>query len=503
MHHRLLAHLRSPAWAVLLTLLVSLMFRTPTVDDAFITYRYSANAALGHGLVYNVTGSPVLGTTSPLWAVILIPFSLLSIPLAWAAVGLSFVSLATAGLYFAKTSFRSAPQWAAAIPLLLLSFYPHTTLWSGLETCTYCACLIGVFLSLERRSWTLAILLSAAATLLRPDGLITFGIILISQFWETLKTREKSEPRTFFGIFYSCLLFLALLAPWLWYALRTYGSVLPFSIAAKQVVHPGSPLENLLFLSEALLISPYDFLLFIFGVAGMAYLVRSEKLWQPFAWLALYILGLTFSGVQPIFYWYLTPVWVLCLTYGIRGIACWARENRHVLELRQFPSRLKGVSGSMFLLFVSASCMWSMFRAKAPDVSQERDLTYLQIGSAFASQIKQGETLYACETGTMGYEFLQANMIDSSGINSPGVYEIRKKVRDGFKDDPMRRARPDQFSRWSFEVVEQFSPEWIVGPRGWCQLALMEDDAEFQKKYSRISLYRPDLVGGIAVYRRR
>jgi hypothetical protein len=39
-------------------------------DDAFITYRYARNLATGRGFVYN-EGERVLGTTTPLYAMIL------------------------------------------------------------------------------------------------------------------------------------------------------------------------------------------------------------------------------------------------------------------------------------------------------------------------------------------------------------------------------------------------------------------------------------------------
>src|SRR4030081_2329551 len=40
------------------------------IDDAYITFRYARNLAEGLGLVYN-PGEWVLGTTAPLWAVLL------------------------------------------------------------------------------------------------------------------------------------------------------------------------------------------------------------------------------------------------------------------------------------------------------------------------------------------------------------------------------------------------------------------------------------------------
>src|ERR1041385_7428484 len=41
-----------------------------TLEDSFITFRYAENIAAGNGFVYN-TGEKVLGTTTPLWTLIL------------------------------------------------------------------------------------------------------------------------------------------------------------------------------------------------------------------------------------------------------------------------------------------------------------------------------------------------------------------------------------------------------------------------------------------------
>ena len=42
----------------------------PIFDDAFITFRYARNLALGHGFVYN-PGEWVLGTTAPAFGLLL------------------------------------------------------------------------------------------------------------------------------------------------------------------------------------------------------------------------------------------------------------------------------------------------------------------------------------------------------------------------------------------------------------------------------------------------
>ena len=61
---------------VLILALHGAFFRQYTVDDAFITFKYSKNLTLGRGLVFN-QGERVEATSSILWALLLVPFELL------------------------------------------------------------------------------------------------------------------------------------------------------------------------------------------------------------------------------------------------------------------------------------------------------------------------------------------------------------------------------------------------------------------------------------------
>ncbi len=56
-----------PILIVIIALTARFLPGTRTIDDAYITYRYSQNILEGHGLVYN-PGERVLGTTTPLYA---------------------------------------------------------------------------------------------------------------------------------------------------------------------------------------------------------------------------------------------------------------------------------------------------------------------------------------------------------------------------------------------------------------------------------------------------
>ena len=73
---------RAMPWVIALLALVARLVPGPrTIDDAFITFRYAQNLISGAGFVYNA-GEHVLGTTTPLYTILL---SLVSLPFGGAA----------------------------------------------------------------------------------------------------------------------------------------------------------------------------------------------------------------------------------------------------------------------------------------------------------------------------------------------------------------------------------------------------------------------------------
>jgi hypothetical protein len=59
--------------AVILLIVHAAAFLKFTIDDAYITFTYTKNLALGNGPVFAV-GNHVEATSSMLWAVLLVPF---------------------------------------------------------------------------------------------------------------------------------------------------------------------------------------------------------------------------------------------------------------------------------------------------------------------------------------------------------------------------------------------------------------------------------------------
>ncbi len=214
-----------------------------TIDDAFISFRYARNLALGHGLLFNL-GEHVEGYTNFLWTVLMalpallgadrFPFGMLLV-----AKGLGVIlSVGTILLLWQMgRRYRSASNSAmgpitAAAPWALAASGAFAA-WSvsGLETplVTFLLVLAGYcLLRAERAPWWGGCFVLAALT--RPEPLLLFGLVLL------YRTGGRLRRRALAGLgsdALACVLFALPYGSFLLWRLRYYGNLLPNTYYAK------------------------------------------------------------------------------------------------------------------------------------------------------------------------------------------------------------------------------------------------------------------------------
>src|SRR5574341_1248575 len=148
-----------------------------TIDDSFITFRYTRNILAGNGFVYN-PGERVLGTTTPLYTFLLVilgfftggtqaPFPFLSMLVNAMCDGLTCLLLLRLGrkLDSPLAGIGCALVWAVAP-------YSVTFAIGGLETSLYVLLLTGVVSAYADRRCPLAAFLGGLSLRTRPDALI-------------------------------------------------------------------------------------------------------------------------------------------------------------------------------------------------------------------------------------------------------------------------------------------------------------------------------------------
>jgi hypothetical protein len=197
-------------------------------DDTYITFRYSLNLAAGHGFVYNL-GESVLGTTAPLWALVLALAAVVGAPIEHAALAISLAcDAASAFLLF---RLLTALGFGGAVPLagalLFLGIFDFFSLArSGMESSFFVFLVLGSLASMASRRVMAAAIFTAFAALTRPEG----ALLLIMFPWSVWHYREAFSRR---DVTAAVLLLCAIVGTWAVYAVRTFGSVVPQSVVAK------------------------------------------------------------------------------------------------------------------------------------------------------------------------------------------------------------------------------------------------------------------------------
>ena len=215
-------------------------------DDAFISFRYAQNLALGHGLVYN-PGERVEGYTNFLWTLMAAGVLRLGGDLAlW-----SHASGVLLGVLIVLGTCRMAgpligPPWALVAALLTgtsQSLLLYTARGSGLETGLFTLLALaggGAYLARERLGpggLVAAGLAFGLAALTRPEGLLVFALTALHAGL-TAVMRQQGGPAERLRATLPPLLalgapFLALFGPYFLWRLGYYGDLLPNTFYAK------------------------------------------------------------------------------------------------------------------------------------------------------------------------------------------------------------------------------------------------------------------------------
>lgn len=247
-----------------------------TQDDAYISFRYAENFLNGDGLVFNI-GERVEGYTNFLWVMILalakglfgIDYLLTSQVLGVASGAGLFVLL----LLLVQHHFEGR-TWTfyTGLSLVMLSNLA-IAYWAiaSLETAAFaCMAVSAVVSEYLRPRLTPALLI--IASLLRPEGVVVFGVILIHRILQ-----NRRFPIEYF------LMYVLPLVPFAVFKLTYYGSLFPNPYYAKSGVgleYILSGLEYAWYFTKTV---------GVFGVIFLLPLLAIRRLWERFSLLYIYV----------------------------------------------------------------------------------------------------------------------------------------------------------------------------------------------------------------------
>jgi hypothetical protein len=482
-----------------------------TVDDAYITYRYARNIATGVGFVYNA-GERVLGTTTPAYALLMALLSRLASYSDYPRLSLLTNILLDALIFCLAvrlTTRLTGYHWVGLGAGLLYAIEGRALDFStsGMESSlnTF-AVLLTLVLFLENRSrW--AALAAGLAVLVRPDGLTLAAVIFGALGLEALRGQRDWRGLLRALPWAEAGLFMAVLGPWLLFALLYFGNPIPQSILAKSVVYRVPPLMAFrAFLVQLRTIFPFSlpslhdpeplFRQLLQSALPVALCAlglwaaqrRNQRAWVIGAYAALFIAF--YSVGNPLWLgWYEIPMMPLYQGLVLTAVVWIAQQ-----AARLVPAAPGGQTAPARPLLVGALAVTAVgvmslphlsrlnvlpweahqrgFLVLNPAFNKRREDDYMLLANMLQPAARNDRLVAIPEIGAFGYDY-PGTLFDTSGLISPQVD----------KYFPIPADIPVEIYSIPRQMIFDLKPDVFVAFDSFMQVTLPPDDPQFLAQF--------------------
>lgn len=481
-----------------------------TVDDAFITFRYSRNLVEGHGFVYNI-GSRVLGTTTPLYT-----FSMAALgaifgdAYPWYALILNAAADALSVVLLAWLGYHLTQSWGVGLlvgSLWAIAPYSVTFAIGGMETSLHNLWMLAAwaaYLADKRGGWVGGFV--ALGLLTRPDALIWATPLMAHQLWTMWRNRLGLPWRDY-------LAGLIIGLPWTIFATLYFGSPFPHTVGTKSVVYQMHPSQAIVRLIQhyATPFHQEQWLGIMVGIGGGLVLfltlaligLRETTKHHPrtlpmfiYPWLYFGV----FASLNPlIFRWYLTPP----LPAYFLAIVCGGYAFLNALPLS--PPRRVWVGWILGLICIGSLLLsWELHPAHGPDrpapkmAFHELELNYAQMARRLVQEqgVGPNTVIAAGDIGAIGF-YTNTTILDTIGLVTKGLnrYYDTRQQKELIVDGANYAIPP--------AMIFDYEPDFLVVMLDFVQLGLQQDP-RFIEQYELLYRIETDYYGGqMLVYRRR
>ena len=428
------------------------------LEDALITFRFAENIASGHGFVFNL-GERVLGTTTPLYTILLALFgSVFGVGHLW-TISNVLVALAFAGtgvsVYLALVELHW-PPWVGALAALVsaFDFRALNNGVGGMETGLVTCLMMASLLFMIRKQYVAMGIALGCLQLTRPDAV----------FWELLACGYLlfTDRRAILTVM-SCL--FAVNIPWWIFAYSYFGTIIPHSVLAKLQAAPGV---------ESVLISAWNsrsnyYLPTYPGKASVGFvLIGAWTLFRDSSWKSplillllfppVYFLGLSI-GRAPYFPWYYVPSSLTASVVASLGIAFFLDEIGRRLGKSAAPRTVRAIKASLvMILAVDMTYMVSLEGLRQRRDSANEVGLRQAVGEWIATHTPADAVVAMEAIGYQGY-YSRRTVFDMAGLVSPRALTIRDRTGDGFHR-LVSEVQPDYLVLRAFEVQRNENFAW-------------------------------------------
>jgi len=430
------------------------------LDDAWIHQTYARNLAQTGQFAY-LPGRPSVGSTAPLWTILLSLGYALRLPyLAWSYF-LGWLCLTCIGWIawrLVRRLFSDSEAVAVAVGFLCtLEWHLVWAACSGMETALFTLLALLAFdcylspRSHTNRRWEIRDgvtgFLGSLLTLARPEGLLLVVLLGLDVVWTTLRQRDRKA--LLIRVAVMSLGLAVLIAPYIAFHWLTSGQALPNTFYAKQAEYREARMLPFWFRlwrvllptlagPQALLLPGFIYALYhVLCSIRKARIGRAETKWGyqplqlfptrsgipvlPFAWWLMTVL--LYAIRLPVTYQhgrYLIPIIPVWLLYGAWGTAHLLR-----LESKRLLVRALGRALLTAIVVVTIAFLGLGARAYAIDVRIIQG-EMVTVALWLAANTPPDALIAAHDIGALGY-FAHRDLLDLAGLISPEVIHF---IRD-------------------------------------------------------------------------
>lgn len=419
--------------------------RNAMSDDAYITMRIARNAIEGRGMRFNAGDMNVQAATSPLNLLLMLCFSaVLSLlgmsaqsavelaPFLIAAVALPALGV---GIYLLCCTNKRICAFGFVTAVAVM-FNPFVLSTVGLETVTFCACLVWSVYCYALRKWRWMGVFLALAFLARHDSLLLIFLLLLATYFDSGTNARKQR------ISAAIVPIVLIVAPWLLFSALYYHSTIPTTLQSKlaqggTIYWPGYYYNQIWpRLKDAFYGNDIVAGLFVgVAIAGvLLFLTKSERFGRAVAFLFAYMLlhVAAYSALRlPDYHWYFVPYAVIIFIVCGYTLSSMFGAGKSVEPARSVGFRFALEIPPAILVGVAA--IWFSWR-NLPKVDSR-----LEVYKQVAAYIQVNPPKIAAgmmEIGIIGFYAPNVRIFDFSGIATREQIErVRNNDATGWLED--------------------------------------------------------------------
>lgn len=465
------------------------------VDDTYIYFRYIKNFVNSGSMEYNI-GESILGITSHLYLWIISVLAWLTqtdnFPLLVRNLVLILSLINYFGIFFyLKLIGLDIKLSILGSVLYATSYYQITQATYGMESTLLLSLIILLIISLKAKSYTSVAVTSIMIFLCRPEGIF----ILITTFIYSIVRHGYRK------IFIWCFLSIFVLAYFYW-VFNTYGTVIPHSIIAKNIIYKIEPFSALQGIANYFVqVSNYEsfsYSIKIFLMVGIfifsSWMSRHE-ITLLFYVGCCFILLFFFAWTNPLmFAWYyswfsLLPVLILPVTV--------ARISEYYMKYKSTVRRILVVVILFFSAIIYLEYPRSHFTIFGSTIRQpffswdptKHRLLLYQKAAEYLNVKTSGKSIVAVsEDGIFGYIY-KGNIVTLDGL----------ALREVSQFYPLQKNQYYVPFAISPNLIERTKPEYVVFLDVFAFNSILKDPF-FLKNYSKECFWPIDLWGGKGMY---